>query len=183
MPNLIRLICAAALAFAAASPAAAGTVGASTPLCFGQQPTRIGTPGPDTINGTWGPDVIAGLGGNDTIDGKGGNDLICGGSGADFIKGGPGRDRLRGESGRDLLIGNDGNDRATGGGGSDACSTEVERSCEGHPSPADPGDAKDCADFATRAQAQAWFDLYYPLYGDVAHLDYDHDRLACETLP
>jgi len=182
MPNLIRLTLAVALALAAASPAAAGPV-AATPLCFGLVPTRVGTAGTDTINGTWGPDIIAGLGGNDTIDGKGGADLICGGSGDDLIKGGPGRDRLRGDGGSDVLIGSDGGDRVVGGPGNDACDAEVERSCETEPSPASPGDARDCGDFATQAEAQAWFDLYYPLYGDVAHLYYDNDRVACETLP
>ena len=39
-------------------------------------------------------------------------------------------------------------------------------------------------DFAAGSTAaQAWFDLYYPLYGDVAHLDYDNDGVVCETLP
>jgi len=182
MPNSIRFALAAALALAAASPAAAGAT-ASSPLCFGLAPTRVGTSGADVINGTWGPDVIVGLGGNDTIDGKGGDDVICGGSGADLVKGGPGRDRLRGDGGGDTLIGGDQGDRALGGAGTDACDTEVERTCETEPSPANPGDAKDCGDFATQAEAQAWFDLYYPLYGDVAHLDYDNDREACETLP
>jgi len=182
MSNLIRLSVAAALACVAASPAAAGAT-ATTPSCFGLPATRVGTSGPDVINGTWGPDVIAGLGGNDTIDGKGGDDLVCGGSGADLLKGGPGRDRLRGDGGADVLIGGDQGDRALGGAGTDACDAEVERTCEVEPSPANPGDAKDCGDFATRTEAQAWFDLYYPLYGDVAHLDYDNDRVACETLP
>jgi hypothetical protein len=42
---------------------------------------------------------------------------------------------------------------------------------------------RDCSDFATQAQAQAWFNTYYPYYGDVAKLDSDGDRIACETLP
>jgi hypothetical protein len=41
----------------------------------------------------------------------------------------------------------------------------------------------DCANFATQREAQAWFDLYYPYYGDVAQLDADNDRIACESLP
>ena len=182
MPRLIYLSLAAVIAAAAALPAA---VGAATPttLCYGLAPTRVGTPGADVINGTWGNDVIAGLGGNDTIDGKGGDDLICGGAGADLIKGGPGRDRLRGGGGADTLIGNDGGDRVIGGAGTDACDAEKERTCETAPSPANPGDARDCGDFVTQAAAQAWFDLYYPLYGDVAHLDYDNDGVVCETLP
>lgn len=47
--------------------------------------------------------------------------------------------------------------------------------------PARPGD-KDCGDFATRDEAQKWFNTYYPTYGDIAKLDADNDRLACETL-
>lgn len=48
--------------------------------------------------------------------------------------------------------------------------------------PPNPGDTKNCSDFATQAQAQAWFDTYYPYYGDVARLDADNDRIACESL-
>jgi uncharacterized protein with LGFP repeats len=51
------------------------------------------------------------------------------------------------------------------------------------PPVANPGDTKNCSDFATQLQAQAWFDRYYPLYGDVARLDDDNDRKACESLP
>ncbi len=51
--------------------------------------------------------------------------------------------------------------------------------------PANPGDAKNCttADFPTWRQAQDWFNYYYPYYGDVARLDQDNDRIACEALP
>lgn len=49
--------------------------------------------------------------------------------------------------------------------------------------PANPGNSKNCSDFATQAQAQAWFNTYFPYYGDVAQLDSDGDRIACETLP
>jgi hypothetical protein len=49
--------------------------------------------------------------------------------------------------------------------------------------PPNPGNTKNCTDFATQAEAQAWFDLYYPYYGDVALLDADNDLIACETLP
>ncbi|WP_284329306.1 S-layer homology domain-containing protein [Demequina litorisediminis] len=48
--------------------------------------------------------------------------------------------------------------------------------------PSMPAD-KDCADFATHAQAQAWFLKYYPYYGDFARLDADGDMSACDTLP
>ncbi len=40
-----------------------------------------------------------------------------------------------------------------------------------------------CSDFATQADAQAYFDLYYPFYGDVAGLDADGNLIACESLP
>lgn len=49
--------------------------------------------------------------------------------------------------------------------------------------PANPGNSKNCTDFNTQAQAQAWFNTYYPYYGDVAELDSDNDLIACETLP
>lgn len=51
------------------------------------------------------------------------------------------------------------------------------------PPPGNPGDTKNCGDFATYAQAKAWFDTYYPYYGDVAKLDQDGDLIPCETLP
>lgn len=49
--------------------------------------------------------------------------------------------------------------------------------------PPNPGDTKNCSDFQTQHEAQAWFDTYYPYYGDVAQLDADNDRIACESLP
>ncbi|MFE4196504.1 S-layer homology domain-containing protein [Paenarthrobacter sp. NPDC056912] len=49
--------------------------------------------------------------------------------------------------------------------------------------PANPGNSKNCGDFATWHAAQAWFDTYYPWYGDIAGLDSDGDRIACETRP
>ncbi|BCW64252.1 DUF1524 domain-containing protein [Arthrobacter sp. StoSoilB22] len=49
--------------------------------------------------------------------------------------------------------------------------------------PANPGDSVNCTSFSTWQAAQAWFDKYYPWYGDVAKLDSDKDRIACETLP
>ena len=44
-----------------------------------------------------------------------------------------------------------------------------------------PGDVKNCADFPTRAAAQAWFDTYRQ-YGDPARLDQDGNGRACESL-
>lgn len=49
--------------------------------------------------------------------------------------------------------------------------------------PPNPGDSKNCSDFATWRAAQDWFEYYYPYYGDVARLDADNDRIACESLP
>jgi hypothetical protein len=49
--------------------------------------------------------------------------------------------------------------------------------------PGNPGDTKNCTDFSTEAQAQAWFNTYYPYYGDVAKLDGNNDGRACESLP
>lgn len=49
--------------------------------------------------------------------------------------------------------------------------------------PPNPGDTKNCSDFATYAAAKAWFDLYFPYYGDVAKLDNDNDGEPCESLP
>lgn len=51
------------------------------------------------------------------------------------------------------------------------------------PTPANPGDTKDCGDFATWADANAWFQTFFPLYGDVANLDGNNDGVPCESLP
>lgn len=51
------------------------------------------------------------------------------------------------------------------------------------PAPANPGNSKNCTDFATWREAQGWFERYYPYYGDVARLDLDGDRIARENLP
>lgn len=45
-----------------------------------------------------------------------------------------------------------------------------------------PGDAVNCSDFATYAEAKAWFDKYYPAFGDVAKLDGDGDGVPCNAL-
>jgi hypothetical protein len=49
--------------------------------------------------------------------------------------------------------------------------------------PANPGDNVNCTDFATWAQANAYYQTYFPYYGDVARLDQDNDGIPCETLP
>ena len=49
--------------------------------------------------------------------------------------------------------------------------------------PDNPGDSKNCGDFADYSEAKAWFDTYYEYYGDVANLDSDDDLEPCESLP
>jgi hypothetical protein len=49
--------------------------------------------------------------------------------------------------------------------------------------PAYPGDVDCTTHFQTQAQAQDWYNTYYPDYGDVAQLDGDNDGKACEMLP
>lgn len=51
------------------------------------------------------------------------------------------------------------------------------------PPPANPGDTKNCGDFGSWAAANAWFQTYYPYYGDVAKLDGNNDGVPCESLP
>lgn len=48
---------------------------------------------------------------------------------------------------------------------------------------ADPGNAKNCGDFGSWGQANTWFQLYLPRFGDVARLDADGDGVPCESLP
>lgn len=50
------------------------------------------------------------------------------------------------------------------------------------PGPTNPGDSKNCSDFPNYAEAKAWFDTYFPSYGDVAGLDADNDGIPCESL-
>lgn len=72
--------------------------------------------------------------------------------------------------------------------GSWNCSAESNNPTSGGGTPAgpvdtgNPGNTKNCSDFATQAEAQVWFDFYYPAYGDVANLDADEDRIPCEGL-
>mgnify|MGYP003751686075 CR=1 FL=1 len=49
--------------------------------------------------------------------------------------------------------------------------------------PPNPGNTKNCGDFNTYAEAKAWFDTYYPYYGDVAGLDGNNDLIPCQSLP
>ena len=182
MPRLTRLIPIPALLLASLLPAAAAGA-APEPLCFGRRPTITGTPGADTLVGTSGSDIIASLAGDDTVHGKGGRDFICAGPGADRVGGGSGGDLIQGGGGSDTLNGDGGTDRIAGGAGLDRCAGEHQLSCEAPLIPPNPGDSRDCSDFATRAAAQAWFERYLPYYGDVAPLDSDGDGIACEGLP
>jgi len=49
--------------------------------------------------------------------------------------------------------------------------------------PPNPGNTKNCSDFRTQPEAQAWFDIYFPHYGDVARLDGNNDGVVCTSLP
>ena len=49
--------------------------------------------------------------------------------------------------------------------------------------PANPGNVKNCSDFGSWADAQAWYQTYLPHHGDVAELDGDDNGIACESLP
>jgi len=40
-----------------------------------------------------------------------------------------------------------------------------------------------CADFTTYEDADRWYELYFPFYGDVAKLDRDGDGIPCSGLP
>lgn len=99
---------------------------AATPLCFGEQPTIVGTSGDDFIIGTSGYDVIYAGRGDDFMgtdyewgDGTVG-DLFCGGPGADIIDAGPGNDKVRGGTGDDEMRGHFGVDVLLGDAGNDA---------------------------------------------------------------
>jgi hypothetical protein len=45
-----------------------------------------------------------------------------------------------------------------------------------------PGDTKNCSDFATWDAANRWFWTYYPSFGDIGGLDSNNDLIPCETL-
>ncbi len=49
--------------------------------------------------------------------------------------------------------------------------------------PANPGNTRNCGDFASWSEADAWYQTYVGAYGDVAQLDADHDGVVCESLP
>lgn len=79
-------------------------------LCFGQEPTIVGSLSSETIEGTEGPDVILARAGNDTVRGGGGNDLICGNDGSDWLHGDEGNDRIFGGIRWDVIEGAAGDD-------------------------------------------------------------------------
>ena len=48
-------------------------------------------------------------------------------------------------------------------------------------SPASPPADMDCPQFASQVEAQAWFDQYFPEYGDIGRLDRDGDGRVCTS--
>jgi hypothetical protein len=55
--------------------------------------------------------------------------------------------------------------------------------CPAPAPPARPAD-RDCSDFRTQAEAQAFHDRYFPFfYGDFARLDGNNDGIACNAPP
>jgi hypothetical protein len=53
----------------------------------------------------------------------------------------------------------------------------------GTDTPANPGNSKNCSDFSTYPEAKAWFDTYFPYYGDVARVGGNNDLIPCQSLP
>jgi hypothetical protein len=53
----------------------------------------------------------------------------------------------------------------------------------GPPAGPPPSASVNCSDFPNWAAANAWFQYWFPIYGDIAGLDADHDGIPCETLP
>ena len=88
-------------------------------LCRKQNPTILGTLGPDRLVGTNGPDIIQGLDARDVILGKGGDDIICGSLGNDLLKGQGGDDWTKGLRGDDTDRGGPGTDKCVRGPGED----------------------------------------------------------------
>jgi hypothetical protein len=98
-------------------PSAPAALAQSETLCFGEEPTIVGTDRGDVLRGTSVRDVILGLGGDDTVLGGRGNDVLCGDAGDDRLVGGSGDDTLQGDTssfGEDVLIGGRGHDRLFG---------------------------------------------------------------------
>ena len=91
----------------------------SPALCRKQNPTILGTLGPDRLVGTSGPDIIQGLDARDVILGKGGDDILCGSLGNDLLKGQGGDDWTKGLRGDDTDRGGPGTDKCVRGPGED----------------------------------------------------------------
>jgi hypothetical protein len=53
----------------------------------------------------------------------------------------------------------------------------------GPPARPPPSASVNCSDFPNWAAANAWFQYWYPVYGDIAGLDSNHDGVPCESLP
>ena len=85
----------------------------------GQNLSKAGTNGNDTLYGGAGNDTINGGGGNDTIYGGSGVDNVDGNGDNDTLYGGSGNDTLQGSNANDVLIGGFGADTLTGGNGDD----------------------------------------------------------------
>jgi len=90
-PSGVRVAAAAAtiLLFAALDPAVAQA--GTTPTCFGEAATIVGSRGETRVHGTAGRDVIFSRWDDQFIHGHGGDDLLCGHS---SIYGGRGDDRM-----------------------------------------------------------------------------------------
>ena len=50
------------------------------------------------------------------------------------------------------------------------------------PVPSNPGDVKDCSDFANWNDAQVYYETYAPYYGDTSHLVEKGDGIPCPSL-
>src|SRR6188768_2562197 len=48
--------------------------------------------------------------------------------------------------------------------------------------PNNPGDVKDCSDFANWNDAQVYYETYAPYYGDTSHLVERGDGIPCPSL-
>src|SRR4029453_4235137 len=46
-----------------------------------------------------------------------------------------------------------------------------------------PSSSVNCSDFPNWAAANAWFQYWFPIYGDIAGLDGNHDGVPWEPLP
>src|SRR5262249_32580416 len=61
--------------------------------------------------------------------------------------------------------------------------TTTTRPPSGPPPGPPPSSSANCSDCPNWAAANAWFQYWYPIYGEIAGLDQDHDRISCESLP